>query len=331
MTTKKVTIKNFYKQQTFRTALIAAVSSSVAYFIGFLIPFVDPYVAGIVTLIAMRPTFHEAIQESWRQILGTLLGALLGIGLAYLMPFNFFTILIVVAFSFVAGWLLKVGDEGAIAIAVTVLIISPSVGDITGIENRFFGVILGSLLALFASYFMLPGTPATRINDKNEEHLIEIAKLLTAVSKKLATNKFSIEETTVWREKAETILNSVIENKTEADDFMVAVTWSPTVTRQEAQHSLDSANKTHKQIMSLLKVIKSIHKAAKNNIELPETATLNIAELIGKKASMMKDGKVDKEKSETAKKKALSVVRNLDDTQALMIGSSIINDLEEMN
>jgi len=329
--TNKVTIRNFYKQQTVRTAVIAAVASSMAYLIALFIPFVDPYVAGIITLIAMRPTFHEAIQESWRQVVGTLLGALLGLGLAYLFPFNFLTLLIVVSFAFLIGWVLKLGDEGAIAIAVTVLIITPTVTNIEGIETRFFGVILGAVLALAASYFILPGTPATRINDKNSEHMIEINKIFSIISKKLYSNEVTIEETEKWKTQAYALVDKVIENKTEADEFILAVKWSPTVTRQDAQHSLDNVNNTHKQIMGLVKIIKSINKAVKNNIDLPHTAKINIAELMDKKANKTTSAKNDKEYTEIAKKKALSIVRKLDDTQAIIIGTSIINDIDDIN
>jgi uncharacterized membrane protein YgaE (UPF0421/DUF939 family) len=156
---KKINPRNLYRSHILRVGIFASLSSATAYTIAVFIPWVDAPVAAIIGLAALKPTFHATLRESFQQIMGTVIGAVFGLALVGLLGFNVFTLIIMITISFLVAWWLKLGEVGAITIGLTLILVTGPLSNLASIEARLFGVILGSLTAIVASYFILPGTP----------------------------------------------------------------------------------------------------------------------------------------------------------------------------
>jgi uncharacterized membrane protein YgaE (UPF0421/DUF939 family) len=159
---EKVTLIDIINAPYFRLATLTTIAGTLAYFIGANLPMVSGISAAITAIVSVRHTFHDSIQESFLQILGVVIGGTVAFASMKLIGFNSVVVMLAIFTCFVTARLFKLGEEGAIAIAVTViLVVGPNVTAST-IEQRFFGVLFGATLATFASYFVRKGSPQDR-------------------------------------------------------------------------------------------------------------------------------------------------------------------------
>jgi len=191
----------------FRMAMLTTLAGTLSYLIGMNAPHVSGVTAAIAAMVSMRHTFHDSIQESFRQVVGVLIGGSVGYVAIKLIGFNAWVIGAAIFASFVASRLLRLGEEGAMAIAVTViLVVGPNVSTST-IEQRFFGVILGATIATFFSYFVREGSPKDRALHAGIAEAHAMSDLLNEIAASLTNQDGHIEvaQARAWMARAERI------------------------------------------------------------------------------------------------------------------------------
>jgi uncharacterized membrane protein YccC len=341
---EKVTLVDIINAPYFRLATLTTIAGTLAYFIGANLPMVSGVSAAITAIVSVRHTFHDSVQESFLQILGVVIGGTLAFVAMRLVGFNSIVVMFAILTCFVIARLLKLGEEGAIAIAVTViLVVGPSVTAST-IEQRFFGVLLGATLATIASYFVRNGSPQDRALKAGIEQSFALSALLNAIANALTENDGTVDPKVAsrWLAKAEFIANEIDEIKANAQSALDGSAWSPAIDHSEAKAVVQQIELTEATASTVLNICRELVLTSGSSQQLPALLAAALAgvlsataEVISDQAEIAEDSPADiqhedLEDWQDQRAKAIKELRNLDETQPLLIGGSILRDAEKI-
>ena len=337
-----MTIRDVINAPYVRLATLTAIAGTLAYFLGARIPNVSATTASITAMVSMRHTFHESIRESFTQVLGVLAGATVAFIAMQLIGFNSIVVMLSIFTCFIVSRLMKLGEEGAVAIAITViLVVGPSM-QAEKIETRFYGVLLGVVIAMAMSYFVRAGQPQDRALKAGIKEARALARLLHDISVTLAKpgEHVTSRQAGTWLATAEFISHEVEVAREQALSAVAGARWSPLLDRREALVVLRQIEMTAATSETVVNICRELVLAFDKTDQLPAllvSATAAIldatANVIFEQADVAEDDPAmqtpDDEWLET-KERAMKDLRNIDDTQPLFIGGSILRDAEKI-
>lgn len=335
--TFKSTVRKLYYSKVVRLSVLTGLSSAVAYLLASFIPLADPTVAAITGLVAMSPTLHNSIKNASAEIVGVVLGSIVGIFFIELVGFNLLTLGILIVLAYILSWMLGLKEVGAVPIGVTmILVCGPLLGNVVGIEGRIFGVLIGAGCALIASYFVLPGQPHQRALKKIRKDSIEAAELLSRVSESLFDSVLTAEQAYEWLKESQTLTERSKEHLDEAKDAVRGAKWSPMLSSKET-------TRVYKKVKSLYKIITSVNNICEDlNIyveqnkmskklskQLSELLRTTCEHIIAETEEVdIRTGKLILTNSlQNQNRETIETIKNMDETQAIMLGGSIVRDV----
>lgn len=328
----------------FRLAVLTTLAGTVAYFIGLKTPNVSGTTAAITAIVSVRHTFHDSIQESFRQILGVLIGGTVAFTAMKFVGFNSIVVMLAIFTCFVAARLLKLGEEGAIAIGVTVILVVGPNAQASTIEQRFLGVLLGTSLAIFVSYFVRKGSPQDRALKAGIEQSFAMSALLNQIAKSLTENDGVVNPKLAhrWLAKAEFIASEIDDIKIGAESALAGSAWSPAIDRKDAEAVVGQIELTEATATTVVNICRELVLTSGSSQQLPvllATALAGVlsatAEVISEQAEIAEDTPAEPQQEELddwqdQRAKAIKELRNLDETQPMLIGGSILRDAEKI-
>jgi uncharacterized membrane protein YccC len=330
-----------------RLAVLSAAAAATAYGLGSVLRDVSPVVAGITALVAVRPTLHASMQEALRQLLGVVIGAAVAFASLEMVGFSALSLFaaLVVCLG-VAAWL-GLGEQGAVAVAVTViLVVGPSFSTVA-IETRLLGVVLGSVLALLVSYFARPGTPHGRALADAVGEADRTAALLTTIAATLARSEGRVPAAQArrWLGEAEEALGSIIDARHAAEDAVAGARWSPLIDRDEALAVLEQVRITEGTAVALVSICSDLVAAAERAVPLPAELAGSLSGVLQTTAdAVVRQSRSARERpaetlseltgpvglARASRTDAAAHVRHLEDTTPLVLGGSLIRDAEKI-
>lgn len=337
-----VTLSDVLNAPYFRLATLTSIAGTLGYFIGARYSNVSETTAAITAVVSMRHTFHESIREGFMQIIGVLVGAFIAFTAIQTVGFNSLVFLFSIGSCFIISRLFKLGEEGAIAISITtILVLGPYVVS-ERIETRLFGVLIGTAIAMFASFFVARGQPQERALRAGLKEARELARLLQEISIEFSTSK---EKTTPavgrkWLARAERIEADVDESLLNAQAALEGARWSPLIDRKEAEAVVKQLEMTQEVVETAVNICRELIMAFGRPGLLPENLSSAIADILDATADLIfsqakaaEEGpsdKVSEDDFEESKARAVADLRGLDETQPLLIGGSILRDAEKI-
>ena len=327
-----------------RLAVITASAGTVAYFLGAKFDMISSTTAAITAVVSVRHTFHESVQESFRQVLGVLIGGVVAYSAMKLIGFNSVVVLIAIFSCFVAARLLRLGEEGAIALVVTtILVVGPHVTT-ESIESRFYGVVLGVALAAGGSYFVRPGSPQARALKASNESAHRLARLLEDIAQAIyaSDGTVDVQQAMKWLAKAEFIANEIDVTMKSATSAYESSNWSPAINRKEAAAVLAQVRLTEATAETVRNICRELLLTSGNSQRLPEMLARALSGVLRATAGVIDDQatiaqitpaeRLADEDLEwrSSRDQAVASLRSLDDTQPLLIGGSILRDAEKI-
>ena len=336
-----------YREPYVRLAVLSSAAAAAAFGIGSLTPHVSAVVAAITALISVRPTFHASVQEGLRQVLGVVIGALTGFVALHVVGFSALAFFVALVASFVAARLLRLGEEGAVAVGVTVILVIGPAFNTAAVETRLLGVLLGSVVALGFSYVMRPGTPHGRALDDAVEQGRRVSHLLTAIGRAIADHSGRLPGplAAVWLAEAEDILARTVDVRLDAEDALSGARFSPLIRRSEAEAVLAQARTTEATAITLVSMCRDLWVASDHEAALPAGVATSISDVLlatatavtwqGDAALHAPAGRLDDSTgpvrvADRSRAEAASQVRRLDDTQPILLGGSLLRDSEKI-
>jgi uncharacterized membrane protein YgaE (UPF0421/DUF939 family) len=328
-----------------RLAVLSAAAAAVAYALGVATPHVSAVVAAITALVTVQPTFHASMKEALRQVAGVVFGATLAFAAIQLVGYSALSLL---ATIIGLARVLRLGEEGAAAVAVTVILVVGPQFSTEATEARLFGVLLGSALALVTSYFIRSGTPEGRALADLVVQSDRTAELMATMAERLPDPTGSVPRWVVrrWRDEAEDILQSVVAIRQSAQDAVAGSRWSPAIDRQRAEAVLRQARITERTASTLVSMCRDLVVAAERDepfnpgLASSLSAVLQAtAEAIGQQSKQARDHPAEPlaeltgpiKVARSARTDAAAHVRHLDDTRPLLLGGSLLRDAEKIS
>ena len=344
----KVSLRDIINAPYFRLAVLSSLAGTFAYFVGANTSFISGTTAAITTLVSVRHTFHDSIRESVTQILGVLIGGTVAFVAIKFIGFNSVVVLFAIFTCFVTARLLKLGEEGAIALGITlILVIGPRTesGALGTIETRFMGVLLGASLAIVVSYFVRKGSPQSRALQAGIAQSLAMANLLNRISIKLALEADTITRTmsVAWLREAKKIVEELVDITQAAEGAVAGSQWSPIIDREEAKAILRQVQKTKITAETVVNICRELDLTFSSSDKLPENLAAALAGVLTATAhSILDQAEVaedepaaaiekDEDGFEMQRQNTISELRHLDETQPLLIGGSILRDAEKIN
>ena len=334
-----------------RFAVLASLSCGIAFAIGLAVPQVSALVAAITAVVSIRPTLHDSMQEAFRQVIGSIIGALAVLAIILVFgEFNAIALTGAVLFSFLVARLLKLGEEGAFSIAITVILIGGGNMTTEAVETRFIGVLVGLLIAVLMSLFVSSGTPTQRALKATLSLSDRLAILLSRIADRLAKRvdnvRIGAEEVTLWLNEAQSIQRDLTEVHKDAEDAMSGARWSPLMSREEAALVLAQVELTEATAEIVVGMCRNLLIGAEETQPIPtdlinrlsgmfdslsgviseqaESARHAPSELLGKDASPVRE-------LHSAASNAVQSLHSMDDTAPLLLGGSLLQDAEKIN
>lgn len=329
-----------------RLAFFSTLAGSLAFLAGVIAPNISGVVAAITALLTTRSAFHESIQEGGRQIVGTIAGAIIGGILLSMYGFNIAILVISLAVAYALGRLLRLGEEGAITIAVTVILVLGLNLDGDAVESRVLGVVAGAAIALLISLFVAAENPQDVALKKAIDYSHRISSLLDDISGALHKRANGISIPVVlaqgWLKESEEIRGGIEVLSKEAESIVKGARWSPLIQRTKADQILEQCKIGAELSVTVEGMCREL-MVANGGSSLSDTVALHLSEMFGAAAdAVMVQAAVAKDSPaqtvspaasslqglSSAQSNTRTAVKNLDETSALMLGGSLAQDGE---
>jgi uncharacterized membrane protein YccC len=330
-----------------RLAVLSAAAAAVAYGLGTVLPLVSPVVAAVTALITVRPTLYASMQEGLRQVLGVIIGAVVAFFAMMLVGHSALALFLAIVGCFVAARCLRLGEEGAAAVGVTVILVVSPHFSTEATETRVFGVLVGSLLALLTSYFTRPGSPHGRALAAVVGEAERTSALLERIARTLSGRRGHVPGPVaqLWLDQAEEILARTVVARHAAQDAAAGARWSPMTDRQGTHAVLEQVRITERTIVALVSMCRDLLAAADRDEPLDEGLAASLSDVllataaaIGQQSQTARSHPAETLDELTgpirvarrARSDAAGHVRHLDDTRPLLLGGSLLRDAEKI-
>jgi len=336
---------NCLRSLPLRLAVLSGAAAAVAFALGSLTTHASPVVAAITALILVRPTFHASLRDGLREVVGVLGGAALAYAAVSLIGFSAIALFVTVVACFLVARLARLGDDGAVAVAVTVILVAGPHWDVEAVETRLLGVLLGAVVALAVSFFTRPGTPHGRALIDAVAEGERTSTLLADIGAGLAQHRGRIPEMVArsWLADAEDIVARATEVRQEAEDAVVGAAWSPLLRRSDAEAVLEQARIAESAALTVLGTCRDLLAAVESGSDIPHdlaaslsTVLVATADAITEQADAAMDNPAEALSPDVGavpalvapRREAVDQVRALDDTQPMLLGGSLLRDSE---
>ena len=329
-----------------RLAVLSAGAAAVAYGVGVLAPEVSPVVAGVTALITVRLTFHGSAQEGFRQVLGVVLGAVLAFAALQSLGFSTLALFVTILGCFLVARGLRLREEGAAAVAVTVILVVGPHFTAESIETRLLGVLVGSLVALGASSFIRPGSPHGRALADTLHQGKQAAALLTTIGRTLAAGRpVPAGLPRRWLDEAEEILGDTVAARQAAQDAVSGARWSPMIDAAEAEAVLAQAQITERTAVTVVSICRDLMAAVDGDRPISSPLATSLSDVLLATADAISTQSAEARETPAhilddhtgpvrvvsrSRSEAAMHVRGLDDTRPLLLGGSLLRDTEKI-
>jgi uncharacterized membrane protein YgaE (UPF0421/DUF939 family) len=326
-----------------RLAALSSIGVTAAYAFGSYLPVVNAQVAAITALVAVRSTFHASTQEAMRQTLGLVLGAVFALLLITTIGVSAQALLLGVLACWATARLLRLGEQGAFSLAVTVIVILGPAFSADAVETRFLGVAVGSLIAMLVSFYVHPGQPHFRALDAALEQAERSAALLTEIADHLAHHTGHVARATAqeWLDRGHEITADLATIATAAEDAVAGARWSPMIARQDAEAVLAQVRLTRATTAAVANICRDLLAASDG--PMPASLAVSLSEVFAAAADAIVDQSeaardnpaeiLDHQNAPvqaltSTRRVAVRQVRSLDDTQPMLLGGALLADAE---
>lgn len=343
------TLLNLPRRPYVRLAVLSATASLVAYLLADAVDFASAAVAGLTALIAVRPTFHETASEVLRQVTGTVLGAAFGLGIVTQYGFTPALMFVMVLFCFILARYLKLGEEGAAVMGLTVILVMGPLDEIDLVAHRFVGVVIGTLIALIASLWVRPGKPHHRALTEALTQTDHSAEILLEISEYLAEHDGIVERAKAkeWTARAEANMIAIGQTRVDAESALAASKWSPLIDKEDAEavvKQIQLASVTARTVYNMCNSLKVA--TSKGDQLLAGDIAANVADVLAATATVISgqteaaqenpaeqlSAKADPvQEFRLSRKAVLQEIRDMDDTQPMVLAGSLLRDAETIS
>lgn len=328
-----------------RLAVLSSVAVMTAYLVADAIPHAEPTIAAITALVSVRPTLHESAGEMMRQVVGTLMGAVIGVVMMLQFGFSPLLMLLLTLSGFVVAKILRLGEGGAVALGITVILVMLQLDKLSAVEDRVIGVAVGAGVGVVFSLWVRPGMPHHRALTESLTQADHSADLLLEISSHLSENRGAVspEVAEDWRERAEENMRAIARTRLDAEAALASAKWSPLVDRRDAEAVVEQVRLAAVTARTVYTMASHLRVAALTGSQvLTGEMAANVAGVLAATANVivdqaqlaqenpaetLDDRDTGVQSLATSQEAVLQDIREADDTQELLLAGALLRDV----
>jgi hypothetical protein len=214
--------------------VVTALASAIAWQVGDGILKNGGVVAAIVAALTVRSSLHKSTREGLGQIVGSSVGAGAALIALHFFGLGLITVGLTVMISLAAARILHLGEVAAINVPVTALIvIGPGLSQINA-SHRLISTIVGAAIAIVASIFTHPKTPAGRAIDRISSLTDRCAVLNSQMAEGVAEG-YGQDRAGRWLARTRLLAEEIPSIRNQALEARVFAKWLPAVRSENAE------------------------------------------------------------------------------------------------
>lgn len=258
----------------YQRVLVTSLAGVFSYGIASRISNADAVIAAIMAIISLRVSIQASVAESFVQLLATAMGATLAlVGLQFVSS-TLAIIAIVIIFSFSAARVFDLGDDGAINITITGLIVAVQGSHTSTAIERLNGTLIGITTALVLSYWAHPQSPLDRTVKRTSALGLETVGLLREISVMITISKGS--NFSALLTQARKLSDKTLGVRMESEEALRYAKWSPTIRRQDALSAYYKFIALEHIIVQVRNLSRGIYDLRESKIKLPKKTVDNL-------------------------------------------------------
>jgi len=214
--------------------LVTAIAADIAWIVGNHFVPNGGLVAAIAATLSVRISLNKSISDGFGQLLGTTVGVGTALIAVHFLGFGVSTVFVVVVLSLTTSKALRLREVASINVVITgMIVIGPGLAESTAI-HRTVSTLIGTVIAIFLSYFANPNTPAGRTVNRITVLAHESAALLGEMSESVATG-YTPEIARTLLMKARQLVEEIPSLRAQALEARSYAAWVPTARKDEAE------------------------------------------------------------------------------------------------
>jgi uncharacterized membrane protein YgaE (UPF0421/DUF939 family) len=323
----------------FRRTVVTILAASSAWAIGSMFNGADALVATILVLVTLRLSLHASMNEAIGQLLGVAVGVLVAFATSEAFGASLISVGLIVTASLLLSRGLRLGDEGAVNIAITSLIVlGPGLETDTAVD-RLIGTLIGVSVAVIASYFMQGTSPLSRTTSQVSQLHKGSAALLAEMANGLRGG-YDLKLATVWLGRSRQLVSMIPELRRQAHEAIRYARWSPFAQSDDAEAAhfrFIEAEHTAVQVRTIARTLfDSVDKQVpfSNEVRNSLAATLESASVVigrhrdvGLQDLDLAAGEAATEKLRSRLQRSTMQLLAIEDPAALTLTSSLITNV----
>lgn len=315
--------------------VVTTAAATTAWLIGSAFSEVDGLVAAIVAVLTLRISLQDSLSEGLTQILATALGIGVAFASLSLIGDSAIALAVTVLLSLLAAALLRVGEDARISTVVTSLIVmGPGLpADTAG--HRAWGTVIGVAVALGASPWAHPLTPAQRAERRIADLGSRAGDLLAQMASGVREG-VRHQQASAWLEAARVLDREVEDARPIVETAQRYARWSPWASREEASAvSSRFAGVEHLVIQTRI-LARTFFDATTSGAPLGEEVSGAVGEVLDAASEAVlehADGGAGEQAlgvMDDAADAAAHAMKNVEDTQELILGAGVITTVRQM-
>ncbi len=191
-----------------------------------------PVFAPLTAVLTVQVTVWDSVSRGLQRALGVVVGVLVAYALARLLGVHVWSLALVVFVSWLAGQVLRLGQQGAVQVPVSALLVLVLGASTSGYAvDRVFDTFLGAAVGILVSLVTVPKTNLVRAQQRVREVEAEIASVLRELADDLGGPAAG---STVPLDRARQLEGTVKSAALAVQSTVTATRWSPTGFRDRA-------------------------------------------------------------------------------------------------
>ena len=322
-----------------RRVAITTIGVSLAWYIGSFFDGADSLVAAIMCFITLQFSLQNSVKEGVSQLIGAGIGAVAGLMIAIVVDSRVLSAGIIIVVSMSVAKILKLGIQGSINVGITGLIILGPGDTLNTVYDRIWGTLIGVFIGILLAYWIRPDTPQDRTQMELVKVSKEISTLLTDISKFFESG-ISKGEAIDFLEKARDIDNKFIIIKELSSEAIGLAVWNPFFSKVKALELEQKVNALEHIAIQVRTLCRNIVEYRAERDRISELTRNELVTILNSAASaiLIEDAKLasaSDESTYTARieeltkqvKESLGKIKETDDTQELLLGLGVINNM----
>lgn len=230
-----------------------------------------PMVAAITAVLTVQSNLHKASGEAITQLVGTAVGAVLALALAHTALPDALSAGLAVTGAFLLARLLRLGEEAAVLLPITALIVlGPGLAEATAVD-RLGATLIGALVAVLCSLLSERSTPLEHAEEMVARLADSTAELLSDVARGAAEGH-DVEQALTWLDTARELNLEVDAVRAACQEAVGFSRWYPKASQAEAAALYARFLAVEHTVVSVRAVTRTLVDAAERNVAIPNQA-----------------------------------------------------------